>query len=315
MDPYVNPVSPSSPQFAIPSGTNKFAIPVDQKKQRRKKFLFFFILLPLLGFGAWKAFMAIQSRQPIADIRNFAQDQGINIPGSLTELTDIPADIAMNIAQGEAPFDSIGSNDSTVVPTEDPFAGVPLATYNEPNAPTVTPYRSSGTNTGGSSSNSQATDTPTPTQSSSFGQIVQTNPTHTQTPTPTLVPLSHGEAETPTPTNTQQQANQETQINTPTPTLVPLLSCQKVELYKGSQNVSDTPSVIKYGDTVRFLGYASYTGAEVKSLTFRLKVGDSVEEVKEVAAVRNGNNWVAQYEHTFTEYGKHRVTVVAVTAL
>lgn len=138
--------------------------------------------------------------------------------------------------------------------------------------------------------------------------------TPTPTPSPTTKPIAVNKTPTPTskpnlPTATPIQQ----QSTAPTATPVPVLSCQRVELFLGTDNVTGDLSRIKYGDTVRFVGYVSDVGRAVASITFRLMINDQTIEEKEAPAALSGNAWVAQYEHAFTVYGRHRVTVTSIT--
>lgn len=127
--------------------------------------------------------------------------------------------------------------------------------------------------------------------------------TPTPTPTPTLKPRS---TFTPTPTQRERPP-----ASSPTP--IPLLSCQRVELFRGTENVTQRVGNITHGDTIRFIGYATNTGRPVKSLTFRLMIDDQERQIYESPATLSNNAWVAQYEYAFLTYGKHKVTVIGVT--
>lgn len=92
-----------------------------------------------------------------------------------------------------------------------------------------------------------------------------------------------------------------------------LLSCNRVEWFKGAVNITGLPNVIARGDTIRFVGSASASDVGVKSLTFRHSIGGQViEEVERPANLVDGI-WTAEYTYVFDVYGQHRITVIAVT--
>jgi len=279
-----NPVNPSSPFLQEKSS---FVIADQSKDHRRRKKILLLMLILLICFSFFSIFKVLENSESVADIRNFARED-TTIPagfGGLVQSTPqasvqvaTPKSIFQTIASFFQPRPTTPSQISTITPG---FA---------PNTIVVTP----------TPTNAQIITSPSMSLTQASFQTISTP---ASTPTPPA-----GGSPMPIQTTTQPQ-----QPSTPTP--LPLASCQRVELFKGGEDVTQNMAAIGYGDTIRFVGYANNVGAPVRSLTFRLMIDNQEVERVEAAATLVDNAWIAQYDHAFTAYGAHRVTVVAVTPL
>lgn len=138
---------------------------------------------------------------------------------------------------------------------------------------------------------------PTPTKLPPISTIT---PRSTVSVQPTSPPPS-GVA-TPTPTKPV--------VATATPTGT--LTCQKLEAYLGTVNVTNNLGQIKYGDVVTFKGYANQTNTVVKSLSFQMTIDGKAQPIITVAATKEGTVYTAKFQYTFNTVGAHIVRVISI---